>query len=160
MTRRLLLDLDLDLDLDLGGGDVRCLLLDSDTGDHRVATRAWTFPAAPDTFGLGADLELEAIWDAIAETCRDAMNQSGDSADDVAAIGVSALRFGNVILAAAGESLFAVPNRDAPGRAFSLRLPRAKRCSRIPARGRSTRLYDACGSRSNAQKYWSGRIIC
>lgn len=116
MARRLLLG------LDLGGSGVRCLLLDSDNGERRIATRSWRFPAAPDTFGLGSDLELDSIWHAIGETSRDCLEQFSSSPEEVVGIAVSALRFGTVILDRTGEPLFAVPNRDARGAAESFQL--------------------------------------
>ena len=116
MPRRLLLG------LDLGGGGVRCLLLDSDSGERRIATRSWSFPFAPDTFGLGSNLDLEPMWRAIAETSRDCMDQFSCGAADVVGIAVSALRFGNVFLNPSGEAIFAVPNRDARGALESFQL--------------------------------------
>jgi sugar (pentulose or hexulose) kinase len=116
VARRLLLG------LDLGGGGVRSLLLDCDTGARSIATRSWVFPSAPDTFGLGSDLDLDAMWNAIGETCRDSLERCDGRGDEVVGVGVSALRFGNVILDRTGRALFAVPNRDARGAAESFQL--------------------------------------
>jgi sugar (pentulose or hexulose) kinase len=103
------------LGMDLGGGGVRCLLVDPESGERHCGTRNWAFPSAEGTFGLGFDLDLPFIWRSIGEACREALAAAGTSGSSVASIAVSALRFGNVILDREGEAIFAVPNRDARG---------------------------------------------
>ncbi|MBW2387765.1 MAG: FGGY-family carbohydrate kinase [Deltaproteobacteria bacterium] len=101
------------LGIDLGGGGVRCLLVDVGTGETTVASQSWRFPRASDPLGLGFDLDLEAIWRLSAQACRESLVRADAAADEVVGIGVSALRFGSVILDQRGEARFAVPNRDA-----------------------------------------------
>lgn len=102
----------LTMGIDLGGSGVRCLLLNTDTGETHSASRPWQFPAAPDTGGLGFDLDLNTIWTLIGEASREVSTRAGVAADNIGAVAVSAMRFGNVILDAKGEAIFAVPNRD------------------------------------------------
>ena len=53
------------LGIDIGGGGVRCLLVN--TQDHATvsASRNWSFPAAEGSFGLGFNLDLDAMWQLI-----------------------------------------------------------------------------------------------
>ncbi len=103
------------LGLDLGGGGVRCLLVDVETGEGFSGTRPWSFPAVEGTFGLGFDLELDSMWQAIGEACREALERAGANASSIVSMAVSALRFGNVVLDREGQAILAVPNRDARG---------------------------------------------
>ncbi len=110
------------LGLDLGGGGARALLVGCETGECFAGTRSWSFQVADETFGLGFDLDLDSMWGLIGEACGEALMRAGVQGDAVAAIAVSALRFGNVILDRAGAVLFAVPNRDARGAAEGFQL--------------------------------------
>lgn len=107
---------------DLGGGSVRCLLLDVDSGDVTAASNAWRFPRASEAPGLGFSLDLDSMWQLIAQTSRECLALAGAKAEEVAGVGVSALRFGNVILDRMGSVKFAVPNRDARGAGEYLQL--------------------------------------
>ena len=110
------------LGLDLGGGGARALLVGCETGECFAGTRSWSFQVADETFGLGFDLDLDSMWGLIGEACGEALMRAGVQGDAVAAIAVSALRFGNVILDRTGAALFAVPNRDARGAAEGFQL--------------------------------------
>ncbi len=99
--------------IDLGGSGVRCRLVDTASGMSFEGTRSWTFPSAKGSFGLGFDLDLAGMWAKLGDASRSTMESAGARADDVAGIGVTALRFGNVMLDREGDVLFAVPNRDA-----------------------------------------------
>ncbi len=108
--------------LDLGGGSVRCLLLDAETGARYSAARPWSFPGADGTGGLGYELPLERMWSAIAEVSREALARGEVKAREVAGVSVASMRFGSVILDPQGEARFAVPNRDARAAVDSFRL--------------------------------------
>jgi len=99
--------------IDLGGSGVRCLLANST--DRRIfsASRPWQFSPAAGTFGTGFDLDLEELWQAIGEACREVLDSSPAAAGDIASIAVSAMRYSTVLIDAEGEALLAVPNRDA-----------------------------------------------
>jgi autoinducer 2 (AI-2) kinase len=99
--------------LDVGGGGGRALLLDLHGGQLTSASRSWRFEAAPDTAGLGFDLDLPLIWARLAEATREVLTRAAASPADVLGVATSAIRLGNVMLDAEGEALFAVPNRDA-----------------------------------------------
>ncbi len=112
--------------IDLGGGGVRCLLVDTASGTTFQGTRSWTFPTAEGSFGLGFDLDLAEMWTKLGEASRSAMQIAQARADDIAGIGVTALRFGSVLLDREGDVLFAVPNRDARAAAECFQLSAAE----------------------------------
>ncbi len=93
--------------LDLGGGGVRCLLLDVERGESRVAVHPWR-----DFGAAGGDLDLDAIFAELAACVRAARAGAGPEAE-VAGIAVSAVRFGTVVLDGADRPLLAATNRDA-----------------------------------------------
>jgi autoinducer 2 (AI-2) kinase len=99
--------------LDVGGGGGRALLLDLHSGETVDAHRSWQFDIAPETGGLGFDLDLPMMWSRLAEATRDVISRGGVSPGDVLGIATTAIRLGNVMLDAEGDALFAVPNRDA-----------------------------------------------
>jgi len=61
------------LGLDAGGGSVRALLLDTERGPLAIARRRWSHPAAPDTGGLGVDLDLDLSWRLLCEATREVL---------------------------------------------------------------------------------------
>lgn len=99
--------------IDIGGGSVRCMLVDASSGVAITASCQWHFARAPGTSGTGYDLDLDEIWKIIAQASRDALQQAQIQGSMVAAVAVSAMRFSTVLLDAAGNSLLAVPNKDA-----------------------------------------------
>lgn len=101
------------LGLDFGGGGGRALLLDLETGATHLAARSWAFVSAPDTGGLGVDVDLARSWALLGEASREVLARAGAAPRDVAAVAATAMRLGNVILDASGDALLAVPNRDA-----------------------------------------------
>lgn len=101
------------LGLDAGGGGGRALVLDVETGAIATAARAWTHPPAPGAGGLGFDLDLDAVWARLAEAAREALARAGAAPDAVAGVAATSMRFGLVVVDAAGRALYAGPNRDA-----------------------------------------------
>ncbi|MEW6553761.1 MAG: NAD(P)-dependent oxidoreductase [Actinomycetota bacterium] len=99
--------------LDLGGGSGRCLLVDTDSGATRFTRRNWSHPVAPDTAGLGFDLDLSGMWEKLGEASRQAMREEGAAPGDVKAIAACSMRNTTVLLDAEERPLFAVPNQDA-----------------------------------------------
>ncbi|MEE2702741.1 MAG: NAD(P)-dependent oxidoreductase [Myxococcota bacterium] len=99
--------------LDVGGGGGRALLVDAGTGRSECAARAWTHPPAPDTGGLGSDLDLDGIWRALGEATREVIERAGVDPGRVAGLAVTGLRYGLVVLDGRGIPVYAGPNRDA-----------------------------------------------
>ncbi|NND67022.1 MAG: hypothetical protein HKN19_05480, partial [Halioglobus sp.] len=99
--------------IDLGGGGARCVLVHAGTGEQFSAASAWQFSPAPGTFGTGFDIDLDAAWEAVGAACRAALTSSGADNGLVAAVSVAAMRYTNVFVDKAGNTLLAVPNRDA-----------------------------------------------
>ncbi|MBW2697053.1 MAG: FGGY-family carbohydrate kinase, partial [Deltaproteobacteria bacterium] len=108
--------------LDFGGGGGRSLLLDLQGGGIVVASRAWRFPTAPGTGGLGFDVDLDRVWTLFADATREVMRRAGARPEEVIGIAATALRLGNVMLDEAGAAVLAVPNRDARAAGAGLML--------------------------------------
>jgi autoinducer 2 (AI-2) kinase len=98
--------------LDIGGGGGRCLLHDTTDGSLIVASRPWAARCAPDTAGLGYELDLGTALADLAAASREAIERAAVDAGDIAGIACSAMRIGTVILGDNGP-LFATTNRDA-----------------------------------------------
>jgi autoinducer 2 (AI-2) kinase len=110
------------LGLDIGGGRGRALLLDVSSGALAIASRAWSFPVAAGTGGLGYDCDPNAIARALGAATREVLHQAGAAPGDVCALATSAMRFGVVVTDAEGEVLYAGPNRDARAAGLALSL--------------------------------------
>jgi autoinducer 2 (AI-2) kinase len=100
------------LGLDAGGSGVRALLVDAADGRTFGAARRVRPRPAPGTGGLGSELDLEALWSALAGSVREALARAGARPDQVLAVAATSMRFATVIVDRAGEAIFAVPNRD------------------------------------------------
>jgi autoinducer 2 (AI-2) kinase len=107
MSRQLLMG------LDVGGGSGRCLLFDADDGSHVSACRAWSHPPAPDTGGLGYDLDYAGIWQRLGEAAHETLTRAGARPQDVVGVATTAMRFGMVVVDADGRPVYGGPNRDA-----------------------------------------------
>jgi sugar (pentulose or hexulose) kinase/phosphoglycerate dehydrogenase-like enzyme len=101
---------------DLGGGSGRCLLVDVETGDTYSSKRNWSYSVAPNTAGLGYDLDLEDMWRKLGEACRQVMEEAGAGPQDVQGVAATSMRNTTVLLDADDRVLFATPNQD--GRAL------------------------------------------
>lgn len=99
--------------IDIGGSGVRCLLVDSATRAVTASARPLRFTPAPGTFGTGHDIDLEALWQALGDAARDAVQRAGIAPQQIAALSVSAMRFSTVVLDRDGKPLLAAPNIDA-----------------------------------------------
>lgn len=108
--------------LDAGGSGGHCLLVDVAGGAFTRIFRPWTHPAAPETGGLGTDLDLDLIWATLAEAARGALDKAGATPDQVLGVAATSMRHTTVVLDADGNALLATPNRDAraAGEAFEL----------------------------------------
>lgn len=124
------------LGLDFGGGGGRALLLDLDTGTTTVATRGWGFAVAPNTGGLGTDVDLDHTWAAFGEMTREVIAQAGAPPEAVIGVAATAMRLGNVIVDAADTPVLAVPNRDtrAAGPGILLGLHHGEALQRVMGR--------------------------
>jgi autoinducer 2 (AI-2) kinase len=105
------------LGLDVGGGGGRAVLVDAETGETRSAFRGWS-PEGE------SDVDLEAVWRALAAACREVLANA--TPDSVAAVAVTSMRLGSVLLDATGAALHAGWNRDL--RAIPHGLALAARC--------------------------------
>jgi autoinducer 2 (AI-2) kinase len=110
------------LGLDFGGGGVRCLGLDLDSGRWHCEHRAVRPIAAPGLGGLGQDLDVPALDTALADAVRSTLARLEASAADVGAVACTSQRHSTVVLDAEGGLLLATPNRDARAAGEGLRL--------------------------------------
>ena len=99
--------------LDLGGGSVRALVLDLETGATTVAALPLASLPAAGTGGLGFDLDPATTSATLAAATRQALVASGARAADVRGIACASMRLGTVVVDESGTPLLAVPNRDA-----------------------------------------------
>ena len=99
--------------IDLGSSGARCIVVDARDARCTVASRSWAFPMAAHPSGLAFDIDLGLTWDLLGEACREAVAKARASAEQIAGVGVSAIRCGTVIIDKDGNTLFALPNRDA-----------------------------------------------
>ena len=119
--------------LDLGGGSGRCLLVDLDEGISHSTKRYWSYPVAPNTAGLGYDLDLEDMWRKLGEASRQVLEEAGAGPGDVLGVAATSMRNTTVLLDAEGKALFAVPNQDgrAIGDAYALAAERGMEFHRV-----------------------------
>ncbi|MDG2004876.1 MAG: NAD(P)-dependent oxidoreductase [Novosphingobium sp.] len=108
--------------IDVGGSGVRCLLVDAADASCTSASRTWHFPTVEGSIGRGFDLDLEEMWRLIGEASREVIEKSGIAGEQIGSVGVSAMRFGTVIIDSQGKALYAVPNRDGRSREEAERL--------------------------------------
>ena len=98
--------------LDHGGGGIRCGVLDVHTGTSIYVSEPAASIPSPGTSGLGFDLPLETVTDAMARATRRALERAGAGPEEVVGIACTSMRLSTVVLDAAGEALLSVPNRD------------------------------------------------
>jgi autoinducer 2 (AI-2) kinase len=121
------------LGLDAGGGSGRALLVATDGSALHLAARPWSHPAADGTGGLGASLDLDAVWSALAAATREALERAGAAPQDVVGAAATGMRFSLVVLDGEGRALLALPNRDGRAAAQSFELA-ARRGESLQAR--------------------------
>jgi sugar (pentulose or hexulose) kinase/phosphoglycerate dehydrogenase-like enzyme/ribulose-5-phosphate 4-epimerase/fuculose-1-phosphate aldolase len=100
--------------VDLGGGGIRCLLHDLESGTTALSARPWSF-TIPSAIATGLELDLEQTWHALADAVREACARAGATPDAVAGIAATSMRHATVLLDEAGDVVLATPNRDARG---------------------------------------------
>lgn len=101
------------LSLDVGGGSGRCLLINPEIGEIITTKREWNHPIAPNTNGLGYNLDIKDIITKLGEATREALGRANSHPEAVVGIAVASMRNTTVILDADHNILFGTPNRDA-----------------------------------------------
>jgi len=102
--------------LDFGTGAGRCVVISVDGKEHYSAYHEWAFDAPRNAQPGGFSFDPGKFWQVLGQVSREAMQKGGIRAEQVVAVSTTSLREGFVLLDAAGEEIWAVPNRDA--RAF------------------------------------------
>ncbi len=99
------------LGIDAGTGSVRALLVDVETGSTITACREWKHTPSPE--GVWAyDFNAERNWTLLVETVRETLEKAKASSREILGIAVASMRH-SLMLVRDGQTLFAVPNRDA-----------------------------------------------
>jgi L-ribulose-5-phosphate 4-epimerase len=110
------------LGLDAGGGSVRALLLDAESGAVHTAGRPWIHRRVPGTGGLGVELDTGATWASLAAATREVIAAAGAAPAAIAGVSVCAMRYGLVVVDGSGAAIHAVTNADGRGSGAALRL--------------------------------------
>jgi autoinducer 2 (AI-2) kinase len=110
------------LSLDVGGGGGRCLLINVETREVTISSRAWRHPATPGGGQWSIDLDTRGIWGSLAEMVKEALAGAGARPEQVAGIAATGMRHGLVFLGAEGEVLLARANTDARAVSQSMAL--------------------------------------
>lgn len=110
------------LGLDAGGGGLRCLLIETETRRIITAAQPWSARPVPSAGAWARELDLPAIWRALAATPRQALARAGAEPAQVLGLAITSMRHSLVLLDAHGEPCFAVPNLDARASAEAMEL--------------------------------------
>ncbi len=98
---------------DLGNGSGRCMLLDLESKDTFVEKKNWTYTVAPNTAGIGYDMDLEDMWLKLGEASRDVLQKSAVKPGEVLGMAATSMRNTTILLDQNDGILIAVPNQDA-----------------------------------------------
>jgi phosphoglycerate dehydrogenase-like enzyme/sugar (pentulose or hexulose) kinase/ribulose-5-phosphate 4-epimerase/fuculose-1-phosphate aldolase/putative sterol carrier protein len=110
------------LGLDWGGGGVRALALDVESGATTVRRRAIGPVLIPGTAGFGYTLDLAAGFAALCEATREALAAAGAAPDRVLGVAATSIRFAHVVVAEDGAPIDVASNRDARAAVDAMRL--------------------------------------
>ena len=99
------------LAVDLGTGSCRAVLFDEDGRQVAIGQREWSHPALPGAPGSQV-FDTARNWPLVCQCIREALERSGVSADDVAAVASTSMREGMVLYDEAGREIWACPNVD------------------------------------------------
>jgi autoinducer 2 (AI-2) kinase len=108
--------------LDWGGGSIRCLLLDLETGDWCCEAAPITPEPSPGTGGLGFELDLPRVEATLPRVVARCLSRAGVSPVSVRALACTSQRHSTVVVDDSGAALLATPNRDARAAGAGLRL--------------------------------------
>ena len=101
------------MSLDLGGSSGKALVFDLQEKQSYLTSCAWSLPAAPEAGQYAFNLGWQERWQELCQIGRLALSQAGAKPSEVAAISVSSMRHGMVLIGKEGQPLLAVPNKDA-----------------------------------------------
>ena len=98
--------------LDAGSGSCRSIIFTTEGEEVGSASREWLHPTIPEYPGSQV-FETEKNWKLICESTRDALQMANISADEIAAVSATSMRFGSVLYDGKGNEIWAAPNTDA-----------------------------------------------
>ena len=105
--------------LDLGGKNIRCLLLNVDSGAVVSARRPLLHRM---TAGFGYDLASSEAWRLFGDAAHEAVSKIGARPQDILAVSTTGMRHGSVLIDARGKVLLATPTWDGRGSMQGLQL--------------------------------------
>ena len=118
------------LALDLGTGSCRAVLFDEDGRQVAMGQREWSHPALPGYPGSQV-FDTARNWRLLCECIREAVELSGATAAEIAAVSSTSMREGMVLYDAAGREIWACPNVDSRASAQADELVRSGDARRI-----------------------------
>jgi autoinducer 2 (AI-2) kinase len=115
--------------LDFGGGGVRCLLVEVESGAVFTASRRSPFAPFAGMAGVAGDLDLDVLWALLCDASREALARADARPEEVAGIATTSMRFSLVVLDRERRPLVALPNSD--GRAMVQSIQLASECGEL-----------------------------
>ncbi len=107
--------------LDLGGGGVRCLLVDPDSGRAVSALRPVRSRRTPGV-AMAWEFDPAEVWSRLGDAVAGALAAAAADPHAVVGIAATSMRHGSAVLDREGRELLLAPNRDARGLAAALEL--------------------------------------
>lgn len=101
------------LGLDLGGSSGKAMVFDTQNHEFSLSSCQWQLPAAPEAGAYAFNLGWEERWQELCAIAKDALQKSGAQPSEVAAISVTSMRHGMVLIDKDGQTILALPNKDA-----------------------------------------------
>jgi autoinducer 2 (AI-2) kinase len=97
--------------LDAGSGNCRSIIFTVDGREMACSSREWLHPTLPEYPGSQV-FDTGLNWRLMCESIREALEKSGVSPLEIAAVSATSIRFGSVLYDAEGKELWAAPNTD------------------------------------------------
>ena len=98
--------------LDMGTSSVKCLIVDTDGTTRAITRREISYDTPEELAPLAKEFSPDEVWGIVCVLIREALDQAGLIASDIAAISTTSQRQGMVALDKSGSELYAGPNRD------------------------------------------------
>lgn len=123
------------LAVDLGTGSCRAVIFDAAGRQAGAGQREWSHPAVPGVPGSQV-FDTAANWMLVCACVREALQTSGLTGADIAAVSTSSMREGMVLYDASNAEIWACPNVDSRA---------SVEASELIASGAADRIYDVGG---------------
>ena len=98
---------------DIGGSNLRCMVMNIETGEHQTVLNSWKHPRAPGDDPWALDLDTDLLWKLMGDLTKEALRRADIGPGDVVGLASSSMRHGMVLIDKHNAVLFATPNSDA-----------------------------------------------